>query len=166
MNEFKYCPNCAEPIKEDNDHWKCSTCGSEYWRNSKPCAGVLPIKNGKVLITKRAIEPYKGSYDIIGGFLKNGEMPLDGALREAREETGLDVKILDFLGVYVDIYTNEKDFNLIFYYVCEIPDVDIKPQDDVASLHWIDLNDIPSDIAVKHVPKVLEDLRNWYQKRK
>ncbi len=166
MQKFNYCPNCANPIKEDNDYWKCEKCGSEYWRNSKPCAGVLPIKDGKVLIARRGIEPYKGSYDLIGGFLKNGEMPLEGALREAKEETGLDVKILDFLGVYIDTYRDEKDFNLIFYYVCEIADGDIKPQDDVASLHWIDLNDIPSDITVRHVPVALGDLKKWCEKRK
>lgn len=54
----------------------------------------------------RGIEPKKGKYDFIGGFLENGEDPLDGAVREFKEETGVEInkKDLEFLGIYVDDY--------------------------------------------------------------
>jgi len=166
MNEFKYCPNCAQPIQENNEHWKCNKCGSEYWKNSKPTAAVIPIKDGKILLSKRGIEPFKGYYDTIGGFLSNGEIPLDGALREVKEETGLDVKILDFIGTYMDTYGGDRDFILCFYYVCEIVGGEMKAQDDVAALEWFDIDNLPENIAFKHIYKVIEDLKDWEKKRR
>jgi len=47
------------------------------------------VKGGRLLLVKRGVEPYKGCWDIPGGFLEAGEHPEDGAVREGQEETGL-----------------------------------------------------------------------------
>ena len=64
----------------------------------------------------RAEEPFKGRWDIPGGFLDEGEHPLDGIRRELREETGLEVEPVEFLGVWMDRYggdsTAEATLNL------------------------------------------------------
>ena len=100
--KLKYCPECKQPLKELANSFYCSRCQEKIYKNSKPCAGILPIKSGKVFLAKRAIEPHKGAFDIIGGFLNNGEHPEMGTVRETKEETGLDIRIIELLGIYVD----------------------------------------------------------------
>ncbi|USG99874.1 NUDIX hydrolase [Thermococcus argininiproducens] len=62
---------------------------------------VILYKNGIVLIQRRN-EPYKGHWALPGGFVEYGEKVEDAAIREAKEETGLDVELIKLIGVYSD----------------------------------------------------------------
>ena len=57
-----------------------------------------------MLLGRRAVEPDLGRWDLPGGFLEEGEEPLTGLRRELREETGLEVEPLSFLGAWIDRY--------------------------------------------------------------
>ena len=134
--------------------------------NSHPTASAFIVENGKYIISKRAIEPKKGTYDVIGGFLNNGEHPEAGIIREFKEETGLTIKIIDLLGVYMDKYEYQGDLvsTLNFCYIAEIVKGKAKPQDDVASLYWFQISNTPENLAFTWIKKALKDLRGWYQK--
>ncbi|MBS3815109.1 MAG: NUDIX hydrolase [Hadesarchaea archaeon] len=56
--------------------------------------------NDKLVLIKRKNEPYKGEWALPGGFVKEGEIVEEAARREAREETGLKIKINKLVGVY------------------------------------------------------------------
>lgn len=163
MINFRYCPLCKSELNLSEKYPRCSNCGITFYKNSKPCAGVLPIKDGKVLLSKRAIEPYKGKFDIIGGFLNEGEHPESGAIRETLEETGLKIKIISLLGIYIDQYGKDGDFTLNMHYICEIIGGDLQPQSDVASIHWIDIDKVPTDEGFENTKSALKDLQNWYK---
>lgn len=62
---------------------------------------VIKIRGGVVLV-KRRNEPYRGMWALPGGFVEYGEKVEFAAVREAREETGIKVKIQKLLGVYSD----------------------------------------------------------------
>jgi 8-oxo-dGTP diphosphatase len=83
---------------------RCSRCATEHWANAKPCAGVLVVRHGALLLLHRAIEPWADRWDVPGGFCDAAEHPIDAARREAREELGLDVEITGFLGMWIDRY--------------------------------------------------------------
>jgi ADP-ribose pyrophosphatase YjhB (NUDIX family) len=134
------------------------------YKNSAPTASALIIRDGNVLLGKRGVPPLKGKYDVVGGFLKYGEDPLTGVLREAREETGLRLKILGMLGVYMDTYGRGGKSTLNFYYVASIISGRIKAMDDVAELRWFPINKLPRP-AFKSQLKVFSDLRTWLSKR-
>ena len=102
MIEYNFCPRCGAPIERTSEPAHCDNCNSTYYHNAKPGASVLPVKDGKVLLGIRKNDPYKGSFDIIGGFVEAHEHPEDAAIREAKEETGLDIKITSQLGIYID----------------------------------------------------------------
>ncbi len=63
-------------------------------------ADALIIEGGKVVLMKREFEPFKGKWAIPGGFLENGESLEECSVREAKEETGLEVEIEGLLGVF------------------------------------------------------------------
>jgi NADH pyrophosphatase NudC (nudix superfamily) len=110
---FNFCPNCGARLPPSDDGFApqgCAQCGRTQYHNSKPCAGALIVKENRVLLVLRAVEPFKGCWDIPGGFLEAGEHPYDGMLREVKEETGLEIEIIDEQPVavlksdYADIY--------------------------------------------------------------
>ena len=101
-SDYKYCPRCRGRLMSSPDAFECPACGMVIYRNSAPTASLLIVRGDQVLLAKRGIEPRKGEYDVVGGFLKYGEDPVKGVIRETREETGLTVKLLHFLGVYME----------------------------------------------------------------
>ena len=97
-----------------------------------------------MLISIRAIEPAKGKIDFIGGFLNNGEDPLVGAVRECKEETGLDIdsEELIYLGTWIDEYETEGTnyFTLNLIYTLNLDEkIILQGRDDVESLVWLDI---------------------------
>ncbi len=159
-SDYRYCPRCKSKLKNTVDAFECAHCGMLLYKNSAPTASILILRGDQVLLAKRAMPPFKGKYDVIGGFLKYGEHPLRGVLRETREETGLKVKILHLLGVYMDTYGKGGKSTLNFYYVGSIVSGPMKAKDDVADLTWFAIDRLPRP-AFKSQLEVFKDLRTW-----
>jgi ADP-ribose pyrophosphatase YjhB (NUDIX family) len=74
------------------------------WREypEKPIVGVggVVIEDGKALLIRRGNEPLMGQWSIPGGTLELGETLLEGTARELKEETGLEVKVLEMIEVF------------------------------------------------------------------
>lgn len=162
---FNFCPNCGAKLDLTGDSFAAQTCGRclrAHYHNSKPCAGGLIVKDGRVLLVKRGVEPFKGYWDIPGGFLDAGEHPLDGMLREVREELGLEVRVTELLGIYMDRYAIESDyeiFTLNHYYIAEPVAGELRAADDVSEFRWFALDELAEQMAFEHEKTVLEDLR-------
>lgn len=166
MIQYNFCPKCGAPLDTKLEPPHCDSCNLTYFRNAKPCASVLPIKDGQVLLAKRAREPHKGAYDIIGGFMEQDELPEKAALREAKEETGLDMKIITLLDIYVDRYGKDGDYTLNIHYIGEITGGEMQAQDDVAALEWIPINKLPLNQGFQNTRDGLKDLQKWYKRHK
>ncbi len=63
---------------------------------------VIVEKGDSIVLVSRAIEPFKGKLVVIGGFVEYDETVENAAVREVKEETGLDISLTDILGVYSD----------------------------------------------------------------
>lgn len=163
-SDYKFCPRCKSELKSTEEAFECTGCGAKIYKNSAPTASVLIVKGDRVLLAKRALEPFKGKWDIVGGFLKNGEDPLTGVLRETKEETGLKIKILDMLGIYMDTYGEADKYTFNVNYVGEIVSGKIKPQDDVESLEWFPIGRLPKP-AFKNQVQAFKDLQKWHRKK-
>jgi ADP-ribose pyrophosphatase YjhB (NUDIX family) len=166
---YKYCPNCGSKIESPkNDPIKCIQCGKTFYSNSKPTVSVIPVYEDEMLLTIRAIDPKKGELDFIGGFLKSGEEPLEGAVREFKEETGMDLdkNDLEFLGVWVDEYEYDgtKYFTFNLDYVVRFSGrLMLKPSDDVAELVWLPINK-EHKFAFKSLRESIKALRSFLKK--
>jgi ADP-ribose pyrophosphatase YjhB (NUDIX family) len=156
LDGWRLCPRCGTELEgRDRGHLACPACGSQYWANSSPAVEGLLERGGRVLLGRRAIEPRLGYWDLPGGFLEEGEEPLDGLRRELREETGLDVEPVAFLGTHLEPYDN--------YYVLGLTwlvtgDGEPSAADDVAELRWFGPDELPSEMAFSHQDEVL---RSW-----
>lgn len=167
--QFRYCPFCAGELIEKGGFPHCPKDNRTFYKNSKPTASVLPIKDGKVLLAKRAIEPFKGQYDAIGGYLNAGEHPEAGAIREALEETGLQVEIRELLGMYVDDDGYEKgEYTLNMHFIGEIVgnETEMFAMDDVAELEWVEIENLPDLQGFENVKAALKDLQEWHQQHR
>lgn len=167
MQQFKYCPVCAgdlvEKMREDKTRLVCSRCGYVLYENSKPCTAVLVVDDGKVMLTKRAIAPYKDWWDLPGGFLENGENPVDGAKRELIEETGLHIEVVDLLDVEVDKYGDDGVYTLNFQYIAKPVGGTACPASDVAEIHWFAPHEVPENIAFANCKNAIEKWKSKVQ---
>jgi len=78
---------------------KCPSCDFVHWNSPIPVVAAIVEHEGKVILTRSKGWPEKW-LGIVAGFLEKGETPEDGALREVREELGLDGEIISFIGHY------------------------------------------------------------------
>jgi 8-oxo-dGTP diphosphatase len=112
----------------------------------------LLVRDGRVLIGRRKIEPRKGYWDLPGGFLEEGELPLDGLRREFLEETGLHVEPVEWVGAFVDPYDDHSVLGLTWIVTGEGEPV---PADDVEELAWFGPEEIPADMAFASQNEIL-----------
>jgi len=160
----KFCTACGGALTAAAPHGpqRCASCGAEHFRNSKPCAGALVMRDGRVLLARRAVEPFKNCWDIPGGFLHEDEHPEDGVRREVLEETGLRVRLTGLLGIYMDRYGGDDadEWTLNIYYLAEpLDDAEPRAADDASELAWFAPDELPAEMAFKHEHQVLADWR-------
>ena len=155
LDGWKSCPRCGAKLERAEGRVSCPSCGSVYYANSAPAVEGMLVRDGKVLLSKRAIEPRRGYWDLPGGFLEEGEEPLDGLAREFREETGLAVRPLEWLGTHLDPY--EHYFVLGMTWLVEA-EGDPHPADDAEELAWFGPDELPDEMAFSHQDELL---RTW-----
>jgi ADP-ribose pyrophosphatase YjhB (NUDIX family) len=160
---YIFCPQCKTELIPKTESYYCPNCKETIYLNSKPTSSVLIMDGDKVLLGIRAHNPGKGKYDIIGGFLNLGEHPEVGAIREAKEETGLNIKITGLLGVYMDKYVTTGEDTLNFVYLGKVVSGKEKAGDDIASLEWVDIDELPGDPAFISQKQIFKDLQKLHK---
>ena len=167
MIAYRYCPLCGtalhtKPIPDNGPERRvCSMCGFIQWGNAKTTAsGIVVNSQGEVLFAKRAVNPFKGMWDIPGGFLEASEHPEAGVVRELFEETGLTVSITRLIGVYMDTYgLPPSEDTLNFYYECRVVAGEAQADDDAEAIAWFDVQDIPEPLAFDNAQQAMNDYR-------
>ena len=101
--ELNYCPRCGRALEDREAFGRvrrfCPACELVIFRDHKVAAGVLVAHEGQVLLVRRAAGPRQGFWSFPAGFVEFGEHPAVAAVRECREETGLEVEITGLLDV-------------------------------------------------------------------
>lgn len=105
--QYRYCPTCGGPLEArllkagDPTRLVCTLCGFVFYLDPKLAVGtIITDAEHRVVLVKRAIEPGYGKWVFPGGYVDRGEPVLTAAIREAREECGLDVRIDRLLNIY------------------------------------------------------------------
>lgn len=107
MTEFRYCPVCGGNLETrllkpgDPERLVCTNCEYVHYLDPKVAVGtIIHNGDGRIVLVKRAIEPGFGLWVFPGGYVDRGETPQAAAVREAREECGLDVRLDALVNVY------------------------------------------------------------------
>ena len=161
LDGWRFCPRCGHELElRAGGHRGCPACGSSYWANSSPAVQGLLVRDGKVLIGRRKIEPRKGFWDLPGGFLEEGELPLDGLRREFLEETGLEVEPVEWVGAFIDPYDSAYVLGLTW-----IVRGDGQPvaADDVEELAWFGPDELPAEMAFASQNEIV---RLWAERQR
>jgi ADP-ribose pyrophosphatase YjhB (NUDIX family) len=124
-------------------------------------------QDGRLLLVRRAREPYLGFWDIPGGFLEVDELPSEGAVREVEEETGLKVRATALFGFYRDIYCykDEENHCLNIYFLGRVVEGTEELGNETTDLGWFAPEDLPQAIAFDHARRVLDDWTEWMRNR-
>ena len=162
---YTFCPECGARLEgqlvDGRTRAGCRQCGFVDYENAKPCVGVLVVDGGKVLLVERAVEPFKGYWDIPGGFLDCDEHPAEAVRREMKEETGLEVEPREVLDFWIDTYGDEGYRTLNICYVARVTGGHAEPGSDAVKMEWFALDALPDNIAFNWEREALEKLRKW-----
>ena len=158
----RYCYDCGAVCTETGAVPTCPECGPR-WKlaRSAPCGEVLIVRDNRALLVRRARDPYRGCWELPGGFCDRGEHPADTARREVVEELGLHVRLFDVLGVYFDAYLDDVAMVVTF-----LGETDGTPQpnpDEVTDIRWLLTKELSASIEM--VPGHADRLRDWEQLR-
>ena len=100
---LKYCPVCAHDLVEREEGGRvrqmCDRCGYVYYENPVPGVGVLIEHESGIVLVKRGNPPHQGEWTLPSGFVEADESAEEAAVREAEEETGLKVEIIEMAGI-------------------------------------------------------------------
>jgi phosphoribosylformylglycinamidine cyclo-ligase len=137
---------------------RCPKCRFVAYENpASACAGVVVDRDGRVLLVRRALEPFKGEWALPAGYQEIDEEPARTAEREVREESGLEVRagaLLELLLVPANV---RKPANLAVY-LCTVIGGELRPGDDALEARWFALEALPDDIGFDNRARILSRL--------
>lgn len=159
---FAYCPLCGKPLAQEIvDHRfrkVCSACGYIHFRNPAATISLLIIQGGQVLLGKRSGKPGEECWATPSGYVEFDEDYLTTAVREAKEETGLDVEIVSVLNVTDSFFPPEQHF-LNLYLLARVAGGHLQSGDDMGELRWFPLSGPFPEMAFQEDMDLLERYR-------
>lgn len=165
---YNFCPVCGtayQPDQLDTTSHICRKCNFVLYENQNATSSAIIIKNGQLLLVKRAHKPRVGYWDFPGGFIEMDETPQQAVIREVREELGVTIAINKLFNVYGPTeYKFQGKFhaNCDIYFLAGINDDEIVLDDEISEYKWFSLDNLPRDdqLAFKVQIQLLADLKN------
>lgn len=156
-----YCQRCGHYLVEryvEDEHrtrLQCESCAFVHYINPRVVTSIIVERNGRVLLQRRAMEPGRGLWTFPGGFLEVGETTEAGALRETKEEVGLDVTLCGLLGAYT---RPQPGIVLIVYRGSSESGEAIVGDSESLEVRWFSADEIPwSELAFETTEAALHD---------
>jgi 8-oxo-dGTP diphosphatase len=157
---YRHCPVCGGALESrllksgDPRRLVCVDCAFVFYLDPKVAVGTIVTVDGGIVLLRRAIEPGYGLWVFPGGYVDRGETVTAAAIREAREEAGIDVR-LDGL---VNIYSYPGRPLIIIVYTATIVGGELGIDDESLELKRFPAADIPwAELAFPSTRDALRD---------
>jgi 8-oxo-dGTP diphosphatase len=105
--DYRFCPTCAGALENrrlkagDPERLVCTKCAQVLYLDPKVAVGtIIRTDDARLVLVRRAIEPGYGLWVFPGGYVDRGEEVTSAAVREAREEAGLEVELEGLVNIY------------------------------------------------------------------
>lgn len=144
--DIVFCPRCGARLLTrpvgDKPRRACPSCGYIHFADPKVGVGIYLVQDGKILLVRRTMNPGKGKWSIPAGYVDRGEDPAETAVREAAEETNLEVVITGL----VDVYHNPQDecgASIFILYEARLVGGELLAGDDADAAGFFGPNELP-----------------------
>ena len=158
-----FCGQCGTPITrrtppgDNRERDLCEQCGAINYQNPRLVVGTLPVWNDHVLLCLRAIEPRANTWTLPAGFMELSETTGQGALRETREEAGVEVRLGD---LYTVIDVPQVD-QIHVYFLAHADNDQVDPGPESLQARYFPIDDLPWDnLSFRSVSTTLKHYLN------
>ena len=158
---YRYCPVCGDSLAStllkagDPERLVCTACGFVLYLDPKVAVGtIISMPDDRIVLVRRAIEPGYGRWVFPSGYVDRGEVVRAAAVREAREEAGVEIR-LDGL---VSIYSYAGRPPVIIVYAATAIGGELEHDDESLEIRTFTDADIPWDeLAFRSTREALHD---------
>ncbi|MGE0593768.1 MAG: NUDIX domain-containing protein [Vicinamibacterales bacterium] len=145
---FRFCPPCGGALElrlvkaAEPPRLVCAACGFVLYLDPKVAVGtIIRDDAGRILLVRRAIEPGYGKWVFPGGYMDRGEDVREAAIREAREESGVHVRI----DALLDVYSYRGRAPVVIVFEATAIEGDLACDDEGLEARFFDETQIPWD---------------------
>lgn len=151
-----FCQRCAAPLSRKPIDGKqrsyCPACGFIVFLDPKVAVVILAMRDNGLVMVKRGVEPHLGKWAFPSGFVDRGEVVERAAVREMKEETGLDVA----LDVLIGVYSQEASPVVLIVYAARITGGSLTPGHDAEDARCFPITALPP-LPFPHDARILAD---------
>jgi 8-oxo-dGTP diphosphatase len=162
LGRYKYCPLCGAELalkeKGGMPRPACPSCGFVQYRNPLPGVVVLIEKEGTVLLGKRRGSFGAGAWGLPQGYVEFDEDFLSAAIREVKEETGLDVEIRSIINVVSNLLSPGLH-TLAIVLLAGVVGGELRAGDDLETLAWVPVSGPLPEMAFEADEMIIERYR-------
>lgn len=137
--------------------------GSEAYKNPTPTVDLIVRKGRQILLERRGKEPFVGMHCLPGGHVDYGETVEFAALRELKEETSVEAKLIGLLGVFSDPNRDPRGQRISTVFIADWIIGDPVGADDALSAEWVSEAELRAEkfpLAFDHA-MILRDYFKW-----
>ena len=141
-----------------SDRLACTACTFVLYRSPAAAVATAVLRGREVLLVQRAIDPYRGMWGFPAGYQEYDESPEQAAIRETREEAGVEVELRGVLEVCYTSDDPRKRANLVVYRAVPVAGEPCGA-DDACDAQYFSLDALPEAIAFANNRRLLKRLR-------
>ena len=137
----RFCSRCTEPLAPGNDGYskKCPACGLHLFPQIAPAIIIAVTRGSRLLMAHNVMFP-EGLYSLVAGFVEPGETIEECAVREVKEETGIDIRNVRYYGSQPWPFPN----SLMIGLTAEYDGGEIHPDGvEISDAHWFSADELP-----------------------